>query len=551
MQRQKALNYAECTDEPRKQFYMDFGFMRASSSKYGGSDKTRARVIKSWDGYSSYLLIVDEASWYLWVFLTKSKDPPIDIVETFLARFGHADGGVVRTDQGGELACLSEFSDTILRNVIEPTGADSPSQNGAAEIFNAKLAVRTRTLLFGSGLPAKFWSSALLHAVYLHNWLVHTVMRRTPFEYMFGIKPDLSALKIFGSRVCVKKTGKRRSKLDSHDFKGIFLGYTATDQNIVYLDMDSGQVKTSHHAQFDEAWYLQPSRPLAPQLLYDLGVRPAEDSLPPVVEVGLEFHNVGAVTKVTVPWPPIAPSNGNKDKWCSPPPSLHLHLPLRTISDDYRPTSARAARAKAPLPMNRAAELVVDFGIGKQDMAVIYMSPSPYHDAFLQTMDLRKFDLSNHATAGLEFYESGQRLHLKNIILSTPASKIPDWRSRIRGAWLIKVNDTKVTLPDDIALALRSLHKDKLATVLLLFSHPEIRPNLSKDGIPIVSSFQFSLRTHDQLNNRWEFLLVADHLKTCRPSPLVDLGDVLNVTTRVMRLTRGKILKQPDWHEWQ
>jgi hypothetical protein len=272
---------------------MDFGFMRASSSEYGGSDKTRAHVIKSWDGYSSYLLIGNEASRYLWVFLTKSKDPPIDIVETFLARFGHADGGVVHTDQGGELARLTEFSDTILRNhqyVIKPTGADSPSQNGAAEIYNVKLAVRTRTLLFGSGLPAKFWSSALLHAVYLHNRLVHTVTRRTPFEYMFGIKPDLSALKIFGSRVCVKKTGKRRSKLDRHDFKGVLLGYTATDQNILYLDMDSGRVKTSHHAQFDEAWYLQPSRPPAPQLLYDLGVRPAEDSLPPVVEVGLEFH---------------------------------------------------------------------------------------------------------------------------------------------------------------------------------------------------------------------------------------------------------------------
>jgi hypothetical protein len=61
--------------------------------------------------------------------------------------------------------------------------------------------------------------------------------------------------------------------------------------------MASGRVKTSHHAQFDEAWYLQPSRPPAPQLLYDLGVRPAEDSLHADVEVGLEFHDVGAVQR--------------------------------------------------------------------------------------------------------------------------------------------------------------------------------------------------------------------------------------------------------------
>jgi hypothetical protein len=31
----------------------------------------------------------------------------------------------------------------------------------------------------------------------------------------------------------------------------------------------------------------------------------------------------------------------------------------------------------------------------------------------------------------------------------------------------------------------------------------------------------------------------------------VPSGDVLNVVMRVMRLTRGKLRKQPDWDEWQ
>ena len=174
------------------------------------------------------------------------------------------------------------------------------------EIYNAKLAVRTRTLLFGSGLPAKYWSSALVHAVYLHNRLVHTVTRVTPFESFFGAQPDISCLKLFGSRVCVKRTGSRRCKLDRHDFKGIFLGYTATDQNIIYLDLDSGVVKSSHHAQFDEAWYLQPKRPLAAQLLYDLGVLPETDPL----EVDSLSHTAGnapetkgSIASITVPWP--------------------------------------------------------------------------------------------------------------------------------------------------------------------------------------------------------------------------------------------------------
>jgi hypothetical protein len=276
-----------------------------------------------------YLLIVNEASRFLWVFLTKSEEPPLAIVEMFLGRFGHADGGVVRTDQGSELARSPEFCDTILHNyqyVIEPTGADSPSQNGAAEIYNGKLAVRARTLSFGSGLPTKFWSSALLHAVYLHNWLVHTVTQTTPLKFMFGIKPDLSALKIFGSCVCIKRLGKQRSKLDRHNFKGVFLGYTATDQNIVYLDLDSRDVKTSHYAQFDEAWYLQPTRPPAPQLLYDLKVRPLEETILTTLDVQLDFCAVGTVEKVMVPWPPLLSCMPDKGNWHPPPHRVYTYI---------------------------------------------------------------------------------------------------------------------------------------------------------------------------------------------------------------------------------
>ncbi len=135
-------------------------------------------MVLSYDGFSSYLLIVDEASRFVWVCLTSTKEPPLDIVDAFLSQFGHAHGGSIRTDQGGELARSLALSDLVLRMhnyVLEPTGADSPSQNGSVEIYNNKLAIRARTLLYGSGLPAKYWSSALMHSVYLHNRMVHAM----------------------------------------------------------------------------------------------------------------------------------------------------------------------------------------------------------------------------------------------------------------------------------------------------------------------------------------------------------------------------------------
>jgi hypothetical protein len=115
----------------------------------------------------------------------KPKSLHLDIIDTFLDHCGHRLGGLIHRDQGGELACLFAFTDMLLRKhkyVIEPTDADSPSQNGAVEIYNAKLAVRTCTLLFGSGLPAKYWLLALIHYVYLHNRLVHIITQKTPFE---------------------------------------------------------------------------------------------------------------------------------------------------------------------------------------------------------------------------------------------------------------------------------------------------------------------------------------------------------------------------------
>ena len=144
IQKQAAQRSAERTTNCKRRFYMDFGFMRASTSNFSKPNKKDDRVVLSYDGFSSYLLIVDEASRFVWVFLTSTKEPPMDIVDAFLSRFGHTHGGSIRTDQGGELARSLALSDLVLRThnyVLEPTGADSPSQNGSVEIYNNKLAI--------------------------------------------------------------------------------------------------------------------------------------------------------------------------------------------------------------------------------------------------------------------------------------------------------------------------------------------------------------------------------------------------------------------------
>ena len=61
----------------------------------------------------------------------------------------------------------------------------------------------------------------------------------------------------------------------------------------------------------------------------------------------------------------------------------------------------------------------------------------------------------------------------------------------------------------------------------------------------------FSQLTHDQVNTRLD---LTDNGPTFRRKPLYDIvgsGDVNNYTTRVMRLMRGRLLKQDDWTDWQ
>ncbi len=70
-----------------------------------------------------------------------------------------------------------------------------------------------------------------------------------------------------------------------------------------------------------------------------------------------------------------------------------------------------------------------DFHIGVQDTMMVYMSPDPYHDAFEQSVDLRKFDLTKHATSGLSLYKRDGRVHLASIAPSTPAARIHAWRT--------------------------------------------------------------------------------------------------------------------------
>ena len=284
--------------QPGQHFHIDFGFVRGSDFNYKNN---KGSTITSIDGMNSYLAIVDRATRYTWIFTTASKHPPIEAAKMVLTKFKSTNPHrTVRVDQGGELGRSDSFKTLIADHdyVLEPTGSDASAQNGIVERPNRTFGQMMRCLLHSAELGPEFWTYALQHAVYIKNRLPHASIKNTPFEQFTGTKPDLRNFKIFGSRVYAKRPGRRPFKLDHHTASGYFLGYTATNKNVLYIDELSGRVKTATHIIFDEAHMSnrKGTAPLAAQTLQRLGYYSRETWIDDVVNLQ-DNNNVNFLIK--------------------------------------------------------------------------------------------------------------------------------------------------------------------------------------------------------------------------------------------------------------
>ena len=540
---------------PGQRFFMDHGFIRASTSDYSKPNLETDRVVESFDGFVAYLIIVDEASRFVWVFLRKSKEPPVDLVSHFLQMYGRQSGGVIRCDQGGDLAKSELFRTVMMEKhayVIEPTGADSPSQNIGAEKWNDTLAVTARALLYGSALPAKYWSAAITHAAYLHNRRVHHGLMCTPYERWYGRKPDLRNLRVFGSRVCVKKTGFRRAKLDRHPFTGIFIGYTATDANIRYIDDQSGVVKTCHHAVFDECWFHQPWRPPAAQLLYDLGVAVSDAAIDPPTTNTQQSDDppVPVVETDDAPSYPSIDVTTGQQQHCPTTGSNATLIPVTQDDDDddtADPQQPHPTINTTNANPNPDASAVAHYDITRRDVEQIYFSPHHYGHAYEESFGFMGSPTVVHPTAGLELVETDGQVIIQGIASGTPCAKIPRWKTRLKNTSLLRINDTPITSISDARDALSNIPHTVRGICRLLVSASELRDGLTNEGLP-----QISL---DQLNPRHFFNIPSNGTYTNNMLTTMIRrswdGGVLQYLTRAHKLTRGVLLKQSDWNEWQ
>uniref|UniRef100_A0ABD2W8U1 Retroviral polymerase SH3-like domain-containing protein n=1 Tax=Trichogramma kaykai TaxID=54128 RepID=A0ABD2W8U1_9HYME len=92
-----------------------------------------------------------------------------------------------------------------------------------------------RCLLADAGVQKRFWPEIVCAATYLKNrTLANTVENKTPYEIFFNKKPNVENLKLYGSKVFVRKPEQRRkSKFEQKSEMGVLVGYSEVGYRVL------------------------------------------------------------------------------------------------------------------------------------------------------------------------------------------------------------------------------------------------------------------------------------------------------------------------------
>lgn len=153
-------------------------------------------------GKKYFLLLVDDYSRYMWVYMLREKGEAFDAFKRFrtLVEKGSAEIKTFRTDRGGEF-CSKNFNSYCEENGIqrEYTTPYTPQQNGVVERRNRTVVAMTRSFLKCMDLPVFLWGEEVRHSVYILNHLsTRALSTQTPHEVLTGEKPNLGHIRIFG-----------------------------------------------------------------------------------------------------------------------------------------------------------------------------------------------------------------------------------------------------------------------------------------------------------------------------------------------------------------
>ncbi|KAJ9520542.1 hypothetical protein QJQ45_007418 [Haematococcus lacustris] len=213
-----------------------------------------------------------------------SKAEVPDVVKAVIERLETQSGyrcKAIRTDNGTEYVNSRMTAYCNSKGIVHQHSAPySPQQNGAAERLNRTIFEKARSILYAADMSLSFWAHAVEFANHVRCLLPVSGQPLTPWEAFYGVKPDLSGLRVFGCRVWLHVPDHQRSKLQAKSVEGLFLGYQPGSK--AYRVLVNGRETCSKDIVFDELSVLQSARqqhqPNQPVLLLPLPPSPGTHS---------------------------------------------------------------------------------------------------------------------------------------------------------------------------------------------------------------------------------------------------------------------------------
>jgi Reverse transcriptase (RNA-dependent DNA polymerase)/GAG-pre-integrase domain len=185
---------------------------------------------KSIAGYLYTLAVIDDHSHMGWKRYLKSKHEASEEIQTLITELENNTGQrvkIIRIDGGREFI-NGPLKDWLKKKgiTLEISAPDTHQQNGVAERFNETTHERALSMLTEAGMSDGFWPEVHQYSNHAHNRSpTKAIPLSTPYEVFYNKKPDVSTLRVFGSRCHVRIPKEKHTKLEPHSLDGIFCGF--------------------------------------------------------------------------------------------------------------------------------------------------------------------------------------------------------------------------------------------------------------------------------------------------------------------------------------
>lgn len=182
-------------------------------------------------GRCYFLVILDDFTHILDLHLLTSKDQALDAWESTRRRWETKFSRrvkVFQSDNGGEFVNSAFISALNTAGISHQLSVPyMHQQNGVAERVIRTIEGHLLAMLHQAGLPQMYWGEAALAAAYLHNRTESRALPpgRTPYEMLHGQRPNLSHLRVWGSRAFAHIPLELQAKLGPKSREVLFMGY--------------------------------------------------------------------------------------------------------------------------------------------------------------------------------------------------------------------------------------------------------------------------------------------------------------------------------------